>query len=187
MPTVEGYVAPARTYVAPQSEKTVQKIYDLDQSGERPIVEKILPSQEQAKTVPPLAPVPLKSPPLEESPPKPDAAASEEPLGLLEEKAQQNPPQTEVNPASQGPNAKPAAATPPKSKAPQRIQIGPVFDTLTQAKVFFARLNAKAPGYRFSLQARKVKNVTRYRIVNQNPLTPAQIQALTQRVASLSS
>lgn len=194
VPTVEGYAVPARTYVAPQGDKTVQKIYDLDQSGERPIVEKILPSQDQSDVVtrPVQNAVPSKStgptelashpkvepqkntlsPPLENE--NIDLNTDAQPQKML-------PPLPPVKPPSQESDRKPRPAPASSSKhiSNRRIQVGPVFENLQQAKAFLAQLHTKAKGHTFVLQAREIQNGTRYRIVTQQALTPSQIQALT--------
>jgi hypothetical protein len=197
VPTVEGYAAPSRTYVAPQNEKTVQKIYDLDQSVERPIVEKILPSQDPSDTVAPLVKdtVPSKSTASTELAlaPKVEPQKNSEPSpvapkeGDVDIESQPQKPLTPLSPArpplqsTQESERKPPSAVPLPSKhiPGRRIQVGPIFEDLPRAKAFLARLQTKAKGYTFVLQAREVQKVMRYRLVTQHPLTPSQIQSLT--------
>lgn len=197
VPTVEGYAAPSRTYVAPQNEKTVQKIYDLDQSGERPIVEKILPSQDQSDAVAPLVQdtVPSKSTASTELAlaPKVEPQKNSEPSPLGNEErdvdvaSQPQKPLTPLSPtrpplkSAQEHGQKPPSALPLPSKQStgRRIQVGPIFEDLPRAKAFLARLQTKAKGYAFVLQAREVQKVMRYRLVTQHALTPSQIQSLT--------
>jgi hypothetical protein len=199
VPTVEGYAVPARTYVAPQGEKTVQKIYDLDQSGERPIVEKILPSQDQPNTtthpvqeaVSPKSTTPRSpEPPLKVEPQKNTLSPPLEKDDSLDLNMDA-PPQKTPSPLSpvkppQASDHKPKAApaSPLQHASSRRIQVGPVFNDFQQAKAFLARLQKTAKGYSFALQAREIQNVTRYRIVTQHALTPSQIQALTPLIPS---
>lgn len=201
VPTVEGYEAPSRTYVAPQGEKTVQKIYDLDQSGERPIVEKILPSQDQSEPIihpaqdtvssKNTAPTELTSYPKVEPAKNTLSPSLENECLELNMKAQPHPtppPSIQVTPPlapSQAPDrkTKPAPSSALKHIPNRRIQVGPIFDDLQQAKAFLARLHTKANGHALVLQARKVQNVTRYRIVTQHALTPSQIQELTPLIS----
>lgn len=180
VPTVEGYAVPARTYVAPQGEKTVQKIYDLDQSGERPIVEKILPSQDQPNTTThpgQEAISPKSTPPANPEPP----LENNNSLDLnIDAPPQKTPPQVSDH------KPKAAPSSPLKHTSSRRIQVGPVFNDLQQAKAFLAQLHKTAKGYSFALQAREVQTGTRYRIVTQHALTPAQIQALIPLIPSSS-
>ena len=193
IPVIEGYEAPSRTYVAPQGDKTVQKIYDLDQREERPIVEKILPVQDQPDVLSNAVPEETSKQNTASVPPKaetlqPPAAAQSEPEDLetaLEETPSKPVDSGKVLAESVQKVERTPQPVPPalvKQAPSRRIQVGPIFNDLTRAKTFLTQLQHKAKGYSFALQGRETPQGTRYRIVTQHALTPSQIQALTRLI-----
>ncbi|GAJ46695.1 hypothetical protein HE1_01034 [Holospora elegans E1] len=205
VPVVQGYDFPVRTYVAPQEEKNVQKIYDLDQE-EAPIVEKILPYQDFSKT-----PGEKKSDPdsnsqnlstesssnsypkdknsLEESCKRDEKKkASSDGSALVKEVSpnllNKQPPSSSLEKKEAAPVHLEEAKKPSLSSC-ERAQIGPVFSDLAQAKEFLIKLKAKAEGYDFVVQCKAAKGKKLYRVVTKKALTPQEIKKLLKLTPSL--
>ena len=208
IPVVGGYGLPVRTYVAPQEEKNLQKIYDLDQE-EAPIVEKILPYSDVPETshVQSTSEKDLKSSSHNLTPGVPkDDGSPETPAPSAKESMTQTPKLTTPSMSKEdlpksvnknvdsglGKNSSSGTPLPykkaePRHESGQHLQIGAVFSDLNRAKEFVVRLKAKAEGYNFKIQSRTVKGKTVYRIVTHNPLLPEEIKKLLQLVPSLKS
>ncbi|ETZ06757.1 hypothetical protein P618_201048 [Holospora obtusa F1] len=210
IPVVQGYGFPVRTYLAPQEDKNVQKIYDLDQE-EAPIVEKILPYQDLAKScVEPFVDV------------KPDETFTNSPCEakkILQPSSNTNPEskkeqkslndlktpavkhstipnhsvESELTEKHKGEDAEKKISSADIEKKTSKNsshtleksgQIGPVFSDLGRAKEFLVRLKAKAEGYSFSLQSRSVKGKILYRVVTKNSLSSQEIKKLLELAPS---
>ncbi|WP_129591780.1 hypothetical protein [Holospora curviuscula] len=206
IPIVKDYGLPVRTYVAPQEEKNVQKIYDLDQE-EAPIVEKILPYNDLPETS-------VSAPPLEKNSSSPSLSSErlKDKEGVKSSEDKQKDPVPPALPASKeeliqkpgtqkssvsrpfsddlsdhlGKKNAPGVTLFPSKKAPnslgRRPQIGPIFSDLNRAKEFLVRLKAQAEGYEFTIQSRAEKGKMMYRIVTKKVLDSKEVKKLSELI-----
>ena len=208
IPVVGDYGLPVRTYVAPQEEKNLQKIYDLDQE-ESPIVEKILPysdvpepsavkdcsekdSKFPSQNVKPGVPTDgdlLKTPPLSSKEflnQTPKLSKPSSPKGSLPKTVSKNV-DSGLEKSTSGVAVLPCKKVEPESNLRQRPQIGPVFSDLNRVKEFLVRLKAKAEGYDFKIQSRSVKGKMVYRIITQQALDSEEVKKILHLAHSLRS